>query len=316
MKGRALYQQVPVMTSRPDYTATEDIFSDTYLDAFYKAHVASRRGNIEEDIAAIEAEIQKVKQYRSRFLSYRCENQPGSCGSSECSDDQTSGDEEFTTESPTSVFRVYNSSSRQDRVVPRGVPRGPNVFTWAMAQHVAHDHTYCSSSSSTSHMPIDQGSLRLENICWDQLPPQKRAQVLNRLYAILKHVPSEDFLLPACSSLDMLPHSLANTIKKHSSIGIQSVTGQMSKCSTHLPQGGSKIDIKEIKARQRPYQSPSQSSPVQHVSPNTQGYMVKRTRHSPYCGRPSKSTPNHLSETARGTSNASSCSDDSDVVID
>ena len=37
----------------------------------------------------------RVKQYRSRFLSYRCENQAGSCGSSECSDDQTSGDEEF-----------------------------------------------------------------------------------------------------------------------------------------------------------------------------------------------------------------------------
>ncbi len=37
----------------------EDIFSDTYLDAFYRAHVASRRGNIDEDIAAIEAEIRK-----------------------------------------------------------------------------------------------------------------------------------------------------------------------------------------------------------------------------------------------------------------
>ena len=55
----SLYQQVPVMTTRTDVTSTEDIFSDTYLDAFYKAHVASRRGNIEEDIAAIEAEIQK-----------------------------------------------------------------------------------------------------------------------------------------------------------------------------------------------------------------------------------------------------------------
>ena len=40
-------------------SAEEDIFSDSYLDAFYKAHVASRRGNLDDDIAAIEAEIRK-----------------------------------------------------------------------------------------------------------------------------------------------------------------------------------------------------------------------------------------------------------------
>ncbi|KAL5480048.1 hypothetical protein EMCRGX_G023666 [Ephydatia muelleri] len=302
------------MTTRSEYTTTEDIFSDTYLDAFYKAHVASRRGNIEEDIAAIEAEIQKVKQYRSRFLSYRCENQAGSCGSSECSDDQTSGDEEFPMESPTSVFRVYNSSSRQDKNVPRGIPRGPNIFTWATAQQVAHDHTYCSPSSTASHMPIDQGSLSLENICWDQLPPQKRVQVLNRLHAILKHLPSEDLLpFPSCSSLDMIPHSLANTIRKYSSIGITSAsTSKNNKSPAHLTQGSSRIDIKEIKSKQRPSQSP----PVEHNSPNPQGHAQKRLRHAPYGGRPSKSTPSHLSETTRCASNGSSCSDDSDVVID
>ena len=38
----------------------EDILSDSYLDAFYKAHVAaSRRSSLDEDIAAIEAEIRK-----------------------------------------------------------------------------------------------------------------------------------------------------------------------------------------------------------------------------------------------------------------
>ena len=38
----------------------EDFFSDTYLDAFYRAHVATRnRGSLDEDIAAIEAEIKK-----------------------------------------------------------------------------------------------------------------------------------------------------------------------------------------------------------------------------------------------------------------
>jgi hypothetical protein len=38
----------------------KEFFSDTYLDSFYRAHVASRtRGNLDEDIAAIEAEIKK-----------------------------------------------------------------------------------------------------------------------------------------------------------------------------------------------------------------------------------------------------------------
>ena len=39
---------------------TEEFFSDRYMEAFYKAHVASRtRGDLDEDIAAIEAEIKK-----------------------------------------------------------------------------------------------------------------------------------------------------------------------------------------------------------------------------------------------------------------
>lgn len=42
---------------------TEEFFSERYLDAFYEAHVASSRsrgsGNLDEDIAAIEAEIKK-----------------------------------------------------------------------------------------------------------------------------------------------------------------------------------------------------------------------------------------------------------------
>ncbi len=37
----------------------DDIFSEGYLDAFYRAHVAPRRSNVDEDIAAIEAEIRK-----------------------------------------------------------------------------------------------------------------------------------------------------------------------------------------------------------------------------------------------------------------
>ena len=38
----------------------EEFFSENYLDAFYRAHVATRtRGNLDEDIAAIEAEIKK-----------------------------------------------------------------------------------------------------------------------------------------------------------------------------------------------------------------------------------------------------------------
>lgn len=46
------------MSSRLEWE-DEDIFSESYMDAFYKAHVASRRGNLDEDIAALEAEIRK-----------------------------------------------------------------------------------------------------------------------------------------------------------------------------------------------------------------------------------------------------------------
>ncbi len=39
---------------------TEDFLSEKYMDTFYRAHVASRtRGDLDEDIAAIEAEIRK-----------------------------------------------------------------------------------------------------------------------------------------------------------------------------------------------------------------------------------------------------------------
>ena len=41
----------------------DEFFSEGYMDAFYKAHVASSRtrgsNNLDEDIAAIEAEIRK-----------------------------------------------------------------------------------------------------------------------------------------------------------------------------------------------------------------------------------------------------------------
>lgn len=37
----------------------DEIFSEGYIEAFYKAHVAPRRSNVDEDIAAIEAEIKK-----------------------------------------------------------------------------------------------------------------------------------------------------------------------------------------------------------------------------------------------------------------
>ena len=52
----------PSMASLDDHLK-EDILSDSYLDAFYKAHVAAGRGggrgSLDEDIAAIEAEIRK-----------------------------------------------------------------------------------------------------------------------------------------------------------------------------------------------------------------------------------------------------------------
>ena len=46
-------------TKRERMASFEDIFSEGYLDEFYKTHVASRRTSIDDDIAAIEAEITK-----------------------------------------------------------------------------------------------------------------------------------------------------------------------------------------------------------------------------------------------------------------
>lgn len=210
----------------------EEFFSDTYLDAFYRAHVASRtRGNLDEDIAAIEAEIKKVKCYQSKFRSYRHLN---SCGNSECSDEDDL--DQPVNSSPTSVFKVYNSSMGKAAVFPSGdispffFHRGPDIFTWAVTQQIAHDHSYCKASDAPQESLIDHGTITMKNIQWHLLATAKRAQAVHKLSCILQHRPSGRHS-PTFSSLDLLPSSLANCIRKTGSLGLN---GSVKKSSSHV----------------------------------------------------------------------------------
>lgn len=203
------------------------------MDAFYKAHVASTRtrgsGNLDEDIAAIEAEIRKVQHYRSKFRSYRVDQrqqqtQLNSCGNSECSDE-----EEVDDASPTSssVFKVYNSSC--NKVVgggggggsPHTFQKSPDIFTWAAAQQVQHDHNYCCEVPTTDTLStaIDHGTINITNIQWQALSPAKRAHAVQKLSCILQQKPSGRHS-PTFSSLDWLPNSFANWIRKTGTLAI------------------------------------------------------------------------------------------------
>lgn len=71
-----------------------DILSDDHLEQFYREHVAGKT-SLDEDIRAIEEEIDKVKRYQStlRGMPTRYEVTLNSCGNSDASDDNLSGDE-------------------------------------------------------------------------------------------------------------------------------------------------------------------------------------------------------------------------------
>ena len=137
----------------------------------------------------------RVQQVRSRVQSYRVtdgNHHLNSCGNSECSDDEEFGGYEsdskvcpslppfqvlpspfplFLTLNffcllqdviPTSVFRVYNSTTPLRK--PR--PKGPDVFSWALQQIVNHDHNYCGPQQQESSTPMDQDDLTLNSVLW------------------------------------------------------------------------------------------------------------------------------------------------------
>ena len=74
--------------------------------------------------------------------------------------------------SPTSVFKVYNSSMGKAAVFPSGdispffFHRGPDIFTWAVTQQIAHDHSYCKASDAPQESLIDHGTITMKNIQW------------------------------------------------------------------------------------------------------------------------------------------------------
>lgn len=196
----------------------EDIFSEGYLEAFYKAHVASRRSSVDDDIAAIEAEIKKVQKYQSKFRSYRVKDQNlNSCGNSECSDDDESYDTGSMESMPTSIFKVYNSS-RSNPFHNRFHQSGVDVFTWSQHQLVTHDHWYVPSKYLEGSVPLDQEGVRVDNIIWNQLTLSKKTQALKRLSAILRNRPPSLNYSPNHSSLSFLPRSLADFLKTNKGV--------------------------------------------------------------------------------------------------
>lgn len=290
------------MAVREEYLK-EDIFSDSYLDAFYKAHVAARngRGSLDDDIAAIEAEILKVQRYRSQFRTYRWDTPLNSCASSECSDEDESEPSPVES-STTSVFKVYNSScSKTNGDLP--ATKGPNIFSWALRQQILHDHTYCRPNSIPPHIAIDHGTVTVKNIQWHLLSSAKRAQAVSRLSCILQHQPSDQSAM-CSSSLDILPFSLANSLKNSSCLGMSlqkdSVTLKGRFKSKAPMVTCQKIDIREIRSKNR-----------DQVLGNGSRNTLRKTRHSPY----SLSHRRNNVEATRVRKNSSG-SEEMDVIID
>jgi hypothetical protein len=292
------------MAIREDHLK-EDIFSDSYLDAFYKAHVAARsgRGNLDEDIAAIEAEIHKVQRYRSQFQTYRWDIPLNSCASSECSDDDS--DLSPVECSKTSVFKVYNSSCSKING-ETAVAKGPSIFSWALRQQILHDHTYCRPSSVPPQIAIDHGTVTIKNIPWHQLSPVKRARAVSRLSSILQHHPSSDEDPLSPSSLEFLPFSLTTSLKRNPcAAGVSLVKGSAllkgrlkGKAAMVTCQ---RIDIRGIRNKNRDQVLGSGSSR------NT----LRKKRHSPYIHRRSTGGV----EATRVRKNSSG-SEEMDIIID
>ncbi len=110
--------------------------------------------------------------------------------------------------SPTSVFRVYNSSGELgDPTSPYLQHKSPDIFTWASSQQVQHDHGYCQgdspglppSSPSPSDPPlittIDHGTVVVANIQWyvcvlslpTSIHPSPRSPLLTGSFRLQEH---------------------------------------------------------------------------------------------------------------------------------
>lgn len=297
---------------------TEEFFSERYLDAFYEAHVASSRsrgsGNLDEDIAAIEAEIKKVQHYRSECRSYRVDqkqkqSQLNSCGNSECSDD-----EEVEDASPTSVFKVCCSEGGTS---PLPLQKSPDIFTWAATQQVQHDHNYCCemSTSDTQSTAIDHGTVNITNIKWQELSPAKRIHTIQRLSCILQQKPSGRHS-PTFSSLDWLPNSLANWIRKTGTLGIlhaskedPTVAANPAPSAAQKTHSCSNTTTKTSLRRLGNIELRSHSG-IQ-LAGSTKPVIRHRRKQAPY----GKSTRQLNIEVTR-VRNASSCSEEDSVIID
>lgn len=132
--------------------------------------------------------IFRVQHYRSKFRNYRFDQRPqhphlNSCGNSECSDEEEVEVRGVTLisldqfvipylqdASPTSVFKVYNSSCSkvEGGLSPHLGHKSPDIFSWAAAQQIQHDHNYCHEmvTDDAQFTVIDHGTVNMNNIQW------------------------------------------------------------------------------------------------------------------------------------------------------
>jgi hypothetical protein len=122
---------------------------------------------------------------------------------------------------PTSVFKVFNSTSSVMKTSSDLSPSNGNIFNWSQYQIVSHDHNYSSSKEeANSTVYLIQDSLNLEHVQWAQLSASKRQQALRRLSTILRNKPKSSHpLSPYSPSLTLLPHSLADLLRSNNGVG-------------------------------------------------------------------------------------------------
>ncbi|XP_065902064.1 uncharacterized protein [Dysidea avara] len=189
------------------------ILSDDYIERFYREHVAvAGKANLDDDIRAIEEEIDKVKRYQSMLKGgipsrFDTSGALNSCGNSDASsDDNLSGDEYEPT--PTSVFKVYDSS----RDPLHGAPT-MDIFSWARLQLVSHDHSYYSTSNHDNTSLIDHGSICVENVRWGALKVPDYNNAIRKLLGIISCHDNIDTAVEGANSLDRIPRDLSRFVK-------------------------------------------------------------------------------------------------------
>jgi hypothetical protein len=132
-----------------------DLLSNDHIETFYKSHVQSRKNRPQEDIQAIEKEIEKIKQYKAKFLTWCWWN--NGQGEQPCAPSSLLGNfstkccdlEAHKASTTSSQFKLFNSSepsstSSSPLLTTHTFTYTPPTNTQVSYQWIVHDHDYCS----------------------------------------------------------------------------------------------------------------------------------------------------------------------------